>query len=332
VEQITQSPYEGNLVHFLNDNTDQLMTPNHRVYKKHRIRQVLDGIRVVSEEMGWNTQEAGDINRWNNIRLPLAGFQAGAGIGGERLASLLAWVWTEGGFDKSGSGVRIYQSSTNQPYVDEIQSLLDIMVPGHSKYVRVRDYKGRKYTEHCWYFSGKEAEQIRGLLPNKHPTWELLWGMDGQEKQAFLDASLKGDGSLKPGTAGAFYQKNPDDLMWFQTLLHLMGKQGRVNLKKSCVGVHNNPGTQLQGRHLKSSIFVSYKGIVWCVKVPTGAFMARRNGLIFITGNSGFPKSLNVGKALQKMGSDESEKWVQFGTALKPAFEPFIVGHKPTIE
>lgn len=32
--------------------------------------------------------------------------------------------------------------------------------------------------------------------------------------------------------------------------------------------------------------------------VPTGAFVARRNGKVFITGNSGFPKSLDVSKAI----------------------------------
>ncbi|MDD5293739.1 MAG: DNA methyltransferase, partial [Candidatus Izemoplasmatales bacterium] len=42
-----------------------------------------------------------------------------------------------------------------------------------------------------------------------------------------------------------------------------------------------------------------YKGHVWCVEVETGAFVARRNGQIFITGNSGFPKSLNVSKAVE---------------------------------
>jgi len=44
---------------------------------------------------------------------------------------------------------------------------------------------------------------------------------------------------------------------------------------------------------------IEYKGKMWCVEVPTGAFVARRNGKIFITGNSGFPKSLNVGKAVK---------------------------------
>lgn len=50
---------------------------------------------------------------------------------------------------------------------------------------------------------------------------------------------------------------------------------------------------------------VFYKGKVWCVRVPTGAFVARRNGKIFVTGNSGFPKSLNVSKAIDKAAGVE---------------------------
>jgi hypothetical protein len=45
---------------------------------------------------------------------------------------------------------------------------------------------------------------------------------------------------------------------------------------------------------------VDYAGVVWCITVPHGAFIARRNGLIFATGNSGFPKSLDVSKAIDK--------------------------------
>lgn len=50
-----------------------------------------------------------------------------------------------------------------------------------------------------------------------------------------------------------------------------------------------------------------YDSRVWCVEVPTGAFIARRNGKIFITGNSGFPKSLSVGKAIDKRAGAERE-------------------------
>jgi len=50
-----------------------------------------------------------------------------------------------------------------------------------------------------------------------------------------------------------------------------------------------------------------YKGRVWCVQVPSGAFVARRNGKIFITGNSGFPKSLDISKAIDRAAGVERE-------------------------
>jgi len=43
-----------------------------------------------------------------------------------------------------------------------------------------------------------------------------------------------------------------------------------------------------------------YTGKMWCLRVPTGAFVAVRGGVAFPTGNSGFPKSLDVSKAIDK--------------------------------
>jgi len=113
-----------------------------------------------------------------------------------------------------------------------------------------------------------------------------------------------------------------------------------------------------------------YAGKVWCVTVPTGAFVARRRGQVFITGNSGFPKSLDVSKMLDKMAGAEREvvgrgawagregtpgstaewglrnektrtitapsteaakKWQGYGTSTKPALEPWVLCRKPLI-
>ncbi len=105
---------------------------------------------------------------------------------------------------------------------------------------------------------------------------------------------------------------------------------------------------------------------MWCVRVPSGAFVARRNGRIFITGNSGFPKSLDVSKAIDKAAGAErkvvgtvyhnreswrgkeertdipsphcpitipatpdAERWQGWGTALKPANEIVCMARKP---
>ena len=109
--------------------------------------------------------------------------------------------------------------------------------------------------------------------------------------------------------------------------------------------------------------------MIWCPTVSTGAFVARRNGKVFITGNSGFPKSLDVSKAIDKAAGAEREvvgerkklqsygadvndvygsgpdkggvqlitapatdaarQWQGWGTALKPALEPITVARKP---
>lgn len=50
---------------------------------------------------------------------------------------------------------------------------------------------------------------------------------------------------------------------------------------------------------------IEYTGIIFCPTVSTGAFVARRNGKIFLTGNSGFPKSLNIGVAVDKIQGNE---------------------------
>ena len=106
--------------------------------------------------------------------------------------------------------------------------------------------------------------------------------------------------------------------------------------------------------------------------MPTGAFVARRNGKVFITGNSGFPKSLDVSKAIDRAAgaerevigvslthttkrmsptyasnqnreavrdlvvtapaTEDAQRWSGWGTALKPSFEPLVLARKPLSE
>ena len=47
---------------------------------------------------------------------------------------------------------------------------------------------------------------------------------------------------------------------------------------------------------------------------------------------SGFPKSHNISKALDKVDSPEAQHWDGWGTALKPALEPITVARKPIAE
>lgn len=54
-----------------------------------------------------------------------------------------------------------------------------------------------------------------------------------------------------------------------------------------------------------------------------------RDQIMWVYG-SGFPKSLDVSKAIDKAGAtDEAKQWEGWGTALKPAHEPICVARKP---
>lgn len=65
---------------------------------------------------------------------------------------------------------------------------------------------------------------------------------------------------------------------------------------------------------------VDYRGVVWCVTVPTGAFVARRNGKVFITGNSGFPKSMSASKAIDKhLGAERRKIRIPAKEACNPS-------------
>jgi hypothetical protein len=353
-------PYDGRLVRFRNADVDQAVTPNHRVYRQVGERTMTAGRRVAAWS-DWQVDEAASVNRWQRMRVPAAGVHDGTGIGGEDYAALLGWVWAEGGFDLSGTGVRVYQSSANAPFVDEIAALLDRVGP-HKRYDYERTHTRRNgetygYTMTTWYLSGDIANRVRADLPGKAPTWDLLWRMTAAEKRALWDAAMKGDGSKGSRT---FWQKDRASLEWAQALLACIGYRGKIaDDPRGALHWTDRDTVELQARHLRDDV-VDYVGEVWCATVPSGAFVVRRNGLVSVSGNSGFPKSLDVSRAIDKGAgvwrgrsgdvvsgnssmespnrertpkgeavSDAAKQWEGWGTALKPAFEPVVVGRKP---
>ena len=57
--------------------------------------------------------------------------------------------------------------------------------------------------------------------------------------------------------------------------------------------------------------------MIFCPTVSTGAFVARRNGKVFVTGNSGFPKSLDISKAIDKANGKHDRDLQPFGDYVK---------------
>lgn len=149
-------------------------------------------------------------------------------------------------------------------------------------------------------------------------------------------------------------------------------RKARVPILEDVSGLLKQRSQKVRGERFTVSDLVTitpvhYEGKVWCVRVHSGAFVVRRNGHVFVTGNSGFPKSHDVSKAIDKaagaereivgqrvqkndrdannlkMGrvsdvfditapaTDAARQWQGWGTALKPAFEPICMARKPLV-
>ena len=361
VNQVFIYPYDDIMINLKNQNTDQLITPNHKVICKMGYRKQESGKRQWYKEDEWVYRDAWQI-RSNQYTLPLASVYDGEwSIGGD-FAEIIGWVLSEGNYQKDCNAVNIYQSSVNPDKVARIRYCLNRAEIKYSEYQRKRKYKDREYTEYQWYINGKDAKRIKEIIPDKKPTWKLL-ELKYSEKERLLKGLLGGDGSKGGnGKYQAFYQKDIEFLEWFQTLLHLTGKQGWINHKKYTCSIHYNDSTQIQGKHNKSRL-VNYNGIVWSINTEIGNYIACRNGKIFITGNSGFPKATDISKQIDKkfgakrdiIGKDKSGKTATMGgiaggienggefniTApeaklwngykshgLKPAYEPIVMAIK----
>jgi site-specific DNA-methyltransferase (adenine-specific) len=75
-----------------------------------------------------------------------------------------------------------------------------------------------------------------------------------------------------------------------------------------------------------------YEGVVWCVSVPDTAFIARRNGKIFVTGNSGFPKAQDIGKLIDNMAGAEREVVGKSQYAARRSSSPYGQGATQCVE
>lgn len=348
-----------------NQNTSQLLTLNHKVLLREYKRIQKNYIRKGKYDIDYKYIDAYALPI--RFKIPLSGIYDGKYSIGNDFAELIGWIISEGNYHKDANAISIYQSSINYDKVKRIRYILRRLKIKYSHYQRERKYKDKKYIEHQFYLSGDIVNKIKEIIPDKKLNWKLL-ELPYKEKEKLLIGLLEGDGSKGiSGKYQAFYQNNLEGLEIFQALLHLTNKQGWINPKKYSCSIHYNNETEFQGKHKKK--FINYTGIVWCVETGLGNFIARRNGKIFITGNSGFPKATDISKQIDKMkkakrektGEDqkfgrcdsgiyqmnidnppkmkfdrydkpatpEAKQWEGYGTALKPAYEPILLCIKP---
>ena len=317
-------PYKGKMVKIKNQQLDILMTPNHRcVVSTNSVPR--NTWFYENDRASFNRFKlASDLTQTDNIVVN-ARFENLSSISiGEDVAKLLGWILSDGMVSKR-RGIIITQSyKANPKYCEEIENLLR-KIGIHHKIMRrnsglmyfkipktINCIKSRKREEieknkNQWY------DRLFSLIPL---SWNLIWHLPANEAKALLEGLLKGDGHQNNlGEWTGFTQKNRDLMDKFQLLAMRCGYRvsiapapsiGSSISKKQHIGLVRKYG----GVNVE---IIEYDGVVWCPQVETGAFITRRNGKVFITGNSYIDHMALLCSLLKRVLKPTGGLWINMG-------------------
>lgn len=131
----------------------------------------------------------------------------------------------------------------------------------------------------------------------------LLISLPKKQLKKLYKGLIKSDGHYYSSNWQMFYQKNINNIELFEELCLRIGKKFVTTKRKSNfqpknklyhVSVSNKTNTLINKKNNIKK--VSYEGLIWCPEVLNGTWIAKRNGVAFITGNSYWKQQ--IGKTL----------------------------------
>ena len=224
---------------------------------------------------------------------------------------LLGWVLTDGHYKRqlSKKGVewglgRVGVTQSKAQNLEEIDQL----------FFRLgKHYHGVSKTgQHCWEITCKASHRIRGSMPDKTLTASVLFSMSGAQRRILFETMLKGGGSWDrhAGRYRKFVAGSETRANAFLLLCVLIGQPARSfmtdatgsNPKKyDSMGNIPKPGvcwlvelvknTRAQPQY--GAKLVTWSGRVWCPTLKHATWVAKRDGKVFITGNSPIQATLS---------------------------------------
>lgn len=295
--------YDGELVHFLGEQLDIMVTPNHRMLVKSKSSdgwevvfadKVVPGMRFLAHvDYNSDTECEPALKIGDNINVDM-----------RRFFEYVGYYLSEGSMSCKKSNYQISVSQSEEsPVLHRMISCLDGLGMKYSDY----NYSGKKV--HSLTICNKQfvmfiKKEFGSHADNKSiPAW--MKNAPVEYLKILIQALIDGDGSTieHKNTTNYVYttisEQLADDLQEIafksgynvRKAIHADSSKDidsksrllyRTKLSKGKWSKGNEP--RLKEYHIKRA---QYKGKVWCFTTPTGFFVTRRNGKITIQGNSG---------------------------------------------
>lgn len=282
INKIIISKYKGNMINITNENTDMLITPNHRVYYK-------DYNRNINTKKGWTDWKITKADKLPKtyIKFPNAKIYNGNINISENILKLLSWYITEGCKINNKTVEISQQYEHNKKNCEEILEILKNLNIKYKEKIRIQ--KGKHYL--YIYFDYAIIKYLLGYNNLNSYSMRLPYNFIDYSyncKKILFNEIMKGDGSIKKGKA-TYVSYSNKLLEEVQILATMIGYKASVNYKNHSVHIKLNRNGDSMIDKTKN---IEYTGYVWCVNVALSNIVVRRNGKIFISGNSLYPYCL----------------------------------------
>jgi hypothetical protein len=241
----------------------------------------------------------------------------------DALVELVAWFITEGSPHING-GINISQSErVNPENVARIRVALDAYALGAwSEY----DESNQALK---WYLGTRASKEILahvtctkdGNYWSKVVSPSFIRNLTKAQLELFTSTAIAGDGNVHRGDSISIGQKKREPLEPIQMAYQLLGIRTHLYQRKWagdwCLQTFKRsefwPSNALRPNSTRRHRLTTYVGTVWCPTTPNGTWVARRNGTVYVTGNSGLDPTLiwvskeKVGVMLTEVGGWPSD-------------------------
>lgn len=291
---LVENEYEGELLSYDSLFHKGVYTPNHRIYFR----------TPYSKDWQVETAEQFSNRGPNSAKIPVSGFLRTDNKPIELSAvesRLTEMVRADAHISASRNRVRIRLKK--QRKIDRAKSLLEQAGWGFKSYsyreATTIELDNNDRLEYIISLLGRGKEKKLGQWVLQLPTLSRLAWLDELQ---YWDGTRTNQAPRGGGDKAAtlIVSSKKEDVYW----LSEMAIQTGMNATSSYNKVNNRGFSRTDGlihkltirdRHSVKTLYtperVKYEGKVYCVNVPTGAFLIRRKGITWVTGNSMFDRT-----------------------------------------
>ena len=265
---------------------DALVTENHR-WKVKFPSGLYHVVETSQLKKTHRIPSSGEFKEWGRSDYP------------DDFFTMLGWYLSEG-TNKNFHNIVISQNETRYPKnCDEIRATLNRLGElGHERTLPYKKLDGTTSCQTYFRWGGTLASKAREL--GKSPDESFLMSISEGQARLLFDAMNKGDGCRINGGSDNWKYSTCDLKLakFYQTLCILLGysssmvsekitwkcgKYGPTNKLVYRIYVSRRSFKQVDTLDIRDEL---YSGRIWCVSTKVGTVVARRDGKIYVSGNS----------------------------------------------